>query len=86
VNWRYVLTPRAERDFERVPMAMRRRLFAALEQLAADPQRGDVRKLHGRGNEWRLRVGDWRVTFEYDDAAQVIVVLRVVPRGRAYRN
>jgi mRNA interferase RelE/StbE len=36
--------------------------------------------------EWRLRVGDWRVRFDRDDEARVIVVLRVLPRGRAYRE
>jgi mRNA-degrading endonuclease RelE of RelBE toxin-antitoxin system len=34
--------------------------------------------------EWRLRVGDWRVRFAFDDQQRVIVVLRVLPRGRAY--
>jgi mRNA-degrading endonuclease RelE of RelBE toxin-antitoxin system len=32
----------------------------------------------------RLRVGDWRVRFERDASAREIVVLRVLPRGRAY--
>jgi mRNA-degrading endonuclease RelE of RelBE toxin-antitoxin system len=36
--------------------------------------------------EWRLRVGDWRVRFTFDDEQRVIVVLRVLPRGRAYRR
>jgi mRNA-degrading endonuclease RelE of RelBE toxin-antitoxin system len=31
-----------------------------------------------------LRVGTWRVRFNIDDERQVIVVLRVLPRGRAY--
>ena len=26
--------------------------------------RGDVKKLSGSRNEWRLRVGNWRVVFE----------------------
>jgi hypothetical protein len=34
--------------------------------------------------EWRLRVGDWRVRFQYDHPAQTIRVLRALPRGRAY--
>jgi len=42
-----------------------------------------VRKLTGL-EEWRLRVGDWRVRFIRDDAARVIYVTRVLPRGRAY--
>jgi mRNA-degrading endonuclease RelE of RelBE toxin-antitoxin system len=47
---------------------------------------GDVNKLAGRPNEWRLRVGSWRVTFTYDRAAGELVVLAVEPRGSAYRD
>lgn len=47
-----------------------------------DPRSGDIRKLNSP--QWRLRIGDWRVRFSFDDENQVIVVLRVLPRGRAY--
>ncbi len=33
-----------------------------------------------------MRVGDWRVRFERDGARREIVVLRVLPRGRAYER
>ncbi|MCA1677782.1 MAG: hypothetical protein LC777_01945 [Actinobacteria bacterium] len=32
----------------------------------------------------RLRVGDWRVILELDESHRTIVVVRVLPRGRAY--
>jgi mRNA-degrading endonuclease RelE of RelBE toxin-antitoxin system len=28
--------------------------------------------------------GDWRVRFEGDDRERIIIVVRVLPRGRAY--
>ncbi len=34
--------------------------------------------------EWRLRVGDLRVRFAYVEEDDVILVLRVLPRGKAY--
>lgn len=36
--------------------------------------------------EWRLRVGDWRVRFVRDSETGVVYVVRVLPRGRAYRD
>ena len=83
--WRYVLTRRAVRDMERLDRSIRQRVFVALDRFVADPSRGDIRKLEGGLGEWRLRVGDWRVRYEVDTDAQTIVVLRVLPRGRAYR-
>jgi mRNA-degrading endonuclease RelE of RelBE toxin-antitoxin system len=44
---------------------------------------GDIKRLRGSG-EYRLRAGDWRVRFERDDRQLTIVVVRVLPRGRAY--
>ncbi|MBA3746012.1 MAG: type II toxin-antitoxin system RelE/ParE family toxin [Solirubrobacterales bacterium] len=58
------------------------RIVDALDRFVADPFSGDIRRLNAI--EWRLRVGDWRVRFAFDDEERVIVVLRVLPRGRAY--
>jgi mRNA-degrading endonuclease RelE of RelBE toxin-antitoxin system len=55
----------------------------AIEQLAANDPRADVRKITG-ADEHRLRVGEWRVRFHRDDTEREIIVLRVLPRGRAY--
>ncbi len=45
--------------------------------------------LHGRVAEWRRRVGAWRVRFAFrfdTRTVEVLRVLRVLPRERAYRN
>ena len=44
-----------------------------------------VRELAG-SDEHRLRVGDWRVRFRREVGARQIVILRVLPRGRAYER
>jgi mRNA interferase RelE/StbE len=45
---------------------------------------GDIQKLTGTINEWRLRVGDWRVVFAFDPPGS-ITVLAVAPRRDVYR-
>ena len=84
-GWRVELTPRARRELARTDPPVRRRIVAALERLTTDPPVGDLVKLTGR-EEWRLRVGDWRVRVFLDQTAKAVVVLRVLPRGRAYRR
>jgi mRNA interferase RelE/StbE len=64
---------------------IQRRIVEALDRLVGDPPARDVVKLAGSDDEWRLRVGDWRVRFTRDDE-RLIHVLRVLPRGRAYRD
>ena len=49
-------------------------------------RREDLSKLRGWENEWRLRVGDWRVRFQVDRTNHIIVVLRVLRRSQAYHR
>ena len=45
---------------------------------------GDIQKLTGTTNEWRLRVGDWRVIFAFEPPGS-ITVYAVAPRRDVYR-
>jgi len=76
-------TPAAEKDLRRLDYGLQDRVRQALARLAGTGH-GDVRKLEGVPDEFRLRVGDWRVRFRFDDDTGTIDVLRVLPRGRAY--
>jgi mRNA interferase RelE/StbE len=58
-------TPSARRDLRRLDPPVRRRIVEALDRFVADPFAADIRKLSAL--EWRLRVGDWRVRFSFDD-------------------
>lgn len=82
-SWRIRYAPKARRDLGRMDPPIRKRIVLAIERLAADDPRADVRRLKG-SDELRLRVGEWRVRFRRDDAAQEVVISRVLPRGRAY--
>jgi mRNA interferase RelE/StbE len=65
----------------------RRRLVRALARLERDPfdPAMDIRPMKGHAGLWRLRIGDWRAIYEVDLFERVIDVLRLAPRGEAYR-
>lgn len=85
MKWHLELTGRARRELRRLDAQVADRVVRALERLATTEE-GDVARLHGVENEWRLRVGDWRVRLQYDYTTHTLRVLRVLPRGRAYRD
>ncbi|MDQ2759027.1 MAG: hypothetical protein M3Y17_00960 [Actinomycetota bacterium] len=62
---------------------MRDRVLSVIDRVVARDPTLDVRRLTGSA-ELRVRVGDWRVRFTRDIEAKLIVVQRVLPRGRAY--
>jgi mRNA interferase RelE/StbE len=84
-GWRIEITPPARRDLKRLDPPIRRRITAALRALVADPSSGELVKLRG-SDEHRLRVGDWRVRMRLDVEERAVFVLRVLPRGHAYRD
>jgi mRNA-degrading endonuclease RelE of RelBE toxin-antitoxin system len=99
VKRHYLLSNPAERDLRRLPAQVRARIGQALDLLLGEPPRGDVRKLEGRSNEYRLRVGDYRVRFTYipppsidpadpfpPESVLAILVLRIQDRKDAYRD
>jgi mRNA interferase RelE/StbE len=59
------------------------RISAAIRRYAANDQ-GDVRKLAGSTDEYRLRVGDWRILFTLEGGG-LMVIQRVLNRRDAYR-
>ena len=80
-------SPPAERDLEQIGRhgpQVARRIFHATTQYA-ETGHGDVVKLSGQGRLYRLRVGDWRVIFTYEDGGFVVLALRVLNRRDAYR-
>jgi mRNA interferase RelE/StbE len=86
-RWRVELTRPAERDIRRLDRPVADRIVRGLDALAAEPPAGDIKRLSGvTPPQWRLRVGDWRVRFSRDPESRTILVLRVLPRGRAYRD
>jgi len=85
-DWRYAITRRAEQDLESLDQATRRRVLEVLDRLISQPDQVDRRKLQSPDDEWRIRAGDVRVRYWPDKSARTYVILRVLPRGRAYRD
>jgi len=52
--------------------------------LAENPRPSGCKKLRGYKDQWRIRVGDWRVVYIVDDAAKRVSVTRVAHRREVY--
>lgn len=82
--YRVVLQKSAAKDLAALPKLVRERVAAALRKLAEEPRCHGVRKLVARDNEYRFRVGDYRIVFAIDDTEQLVDVLEVNDRKDAY--
>lgn len=85
-RYRVQLSPAAERQLRRLPPGDAARLRRPILALAATPRPPSSGKLAGT-EFWRLRVGDLRVVYLVDDAAELVVILRVARRSEStYRS
>ena len=62
-----------------------RRIIEKIDLLAVDPFASNPNASVLKDGGFRLRVGDWRVLYEIDASANLLNVVAVLPRGRAYR-
>ncbi|TAL19969.1 type II toxin-antitoxin system RelE/ParE family toxin [Patescibacteria group bacterium] len=78
-----VVTP-PWRDLRKLTPLVLKRIDRAILALK-DPYVGDVKHLKDHQlADWRIRVGDYRILFDIDDARKVVVILRVGHRKDIY--
>ena len=75
----------ARRELERLDTTVIARVLPRIEALVDEPRPSGCRKLRGSKNLWRIRIGDYRVIYEVDDAARTIDIVGVRHRSEAYR-
>ena len=82
-----LFTDQAEKQLAKLDKSARLRIIASLDRLREAYPVGDMRKMQGYDDLWRLRVGDYRVIMHIDlvTAIITITVIRVGHRREVYR-
>lgn len=77
---------RAEKQFEDLPQQIQQRIRPRIDALAEDPRPPGVKKLEETENQYRLRVGDYRIVYEIQDAILLVILVRIGHRSDVYRR
>lgn len=77
------LDPKAAKYLNRLNNPDKGRIIKALDKLAEEPPKGDIKSLTGKDG-YRLRVGSFRVLFDVTEES--IVVYDIGPRGQIYKG
>jgi mRNA interferase RelE/StbE len=78
------LKPSARKELESLPDSALARVIHKVESLANNPRPAGCKKLKGYKDQWRIRIGDWRVVYIIDDAARFVSVTRIAHRREVY--
>jgi mRNA interferase RelE/StbE len=75
-----------ERDIRNIPRDQVTRIFAAIKSLHANPLPSQFKKLKSSEVDYRLRVGDYRVLYDFDSTAKTVTVYHIRHRKDAYKK
>ncbi len=81
-----VITLPAEKNIRKLSNPTKNRVNDSIFALANDPRPIGAIKIRSEDGIWRIRVGDYRVGYSINDAAQVVTILRIGHRSDFYSN
>lgn len=62
------------------------RIIKKILLLSHNPRPKGCVKLKTSDNDWRIRIGNWRVIYEINDTMKIVRVLKIALRKDVYRN
>ncbi|MBI2866628.1 MAG: type II toxin-antitoxin system RelE/ParE family toxin [Chloroflexi bacterium] len=81
--YKVVLSRRAQKAIEALPAHHSQRIRGALESLRDDPRsRGTVKLENAPVAQYRHRVGDYRILFDFDEATGTVMILDIRRRSK----
>ena len=84
--YRVLLRPPAQKFLRKLrDKSLLARLMAAMRELAHQPRPPGCDKLAGPENLYRVRVGDYRVIYQVQDNALLVLVVKIGHRREVYR-
>ena len=85
MHYKIEIVRKAEKDFKKLPKELQSRIQEAIFNLAVNPRPHNVRKIEGGTNEYRIRIGDYRVVYTIKNKDKIITIYRVRHRKDSYR-
>ena len=86
MSYQVDIAPAAQRDFKRLPPETIRKVDTAILELEQTPRPHECAKLEGSTDEYRVRVGDYRILYVIDDKAKLVTIVHIRHRRDAYRT
>jgi len=83
-EYNVLITRPARKDLESFPAKTQDRILGAIEDLRKNPRPRGCKKLQGRENAYRIRVGIYRVIYEIHGKDLLVLVVRIRHRKGAY--
>lgn len=86
-KWKVVFQKSAYKEYSKLPKKVRNKIDDSLEMLSISPYSDilNFKKIRGKNNHYRIRVGDYRIVYTPKESTLIIRVIRVGHRKDIYR-
>lgn len=84
IKYHLEITSSAEKELKRYPPKFQDRIFSRMLALGENPRPRGFIKLFG-SNNFRIRIGDYRVIYSIDDSRRIVKILDIGHRKDIYR-
>jgi mRNA interferase RelE/StbE len=72
MSYTVVISKSVQKQIDNLPNDVIERVLEKIQNLASEPRPDGIVKLKGSDNEYRIRIGDYRVRYEIDDETQLV--------------
>lgn len=86
MSYAIVISKSVQKQIDNLPNDVALRVIEKMQNLASEPRPDGIVKLKGSDNEYRIRIGDYRVRYEIDDESQLVQILQCKHRKDVYRK
>ena len=86
MSYNVVVPKPIQKQLDELQKDLRMRITDRISALADNPRPDGVVKLKGSENEYRIRIGDYRVRYEIEDDNLIVLVLDCRHRREVYRK
>ncbi|WP_414528501.1 type II toxin-antitoxin system RelE family toxin [Nodularia chucula] len=76
----------ALKQLKKIPSELQERIKIKIDDLATEPRPNGVKKLKGKENAYRIRVGDYHVIYDIFDDLLVVSVVELGHRKNIYKD
>ena len=86
MSYAIIISKSVQKQIDNLPNDVIECVIEKIQNLASEPRPDGIVKLKGSDNEYRIRIGDYRVRYEIDDQSQLVQILQCKHRKDVYRK
>ena len=85
MGYQIKISTRTRHKLNRLNSEINERIVSAIASLTENPRPVGCRKIEGVNNQWRIRVGEYRIIYSVDDLSKEVLINHIGHRRDVYR-